>query len=145
VRGHKKLTAMPLAWNSSAIRSVHMLVPHFEIVYATCGPNQFGCMFRRGQSVRLCGFPAFIKSGMASLEHRYVARTLTPHIKSKCCAVDSSVPARRIALALLIYKSMPPNVLTVSSMASLTHSSKRTSTTQASARPAAAVISSAAG
>jgi hypothetical protein len=59
--------------------------------------------------------------------------------------VDSSVPARRIALALLIYKSMPPNVLTVSSMASLTHSSKRTSTTQASARPAAAVISSAAG
>ena len=48
VRGHKAFTAIPRSRNSSAIPKTHILIPYFDIVYATCGANHCGAKFNGG-------------------------------------------------------------------------------------------------
>src|ERR1043165_3675715 len=101
-------------------------------------------MSRGGDNIRMCGFCAFSRCGVACLLTMKVPRALIWCIRSKrrmsvCCTLVSW-----IALSLLTTISMPPNFSAVVSSACLTFSSSRTSTTIGSALPPAASISAAA-
>src|SRR5437762_7143332 len=80
VRGQSEFTAMPSPLSSSAMPSVHMLMPYFDIVYATWPANHFAFMASGGESVRMCAFEDLRRYGMHACEHRKVARTFTPNM-----------------------------------------------------------------
>ena len=124
--------------------STHMLIPYFEIVYATCSLNHRGSRLSGGDSVRMCGLrPASAercKCGRHACEQRNVPRTLMPNIRSKRFIGVAAVPVRLIALALLTRMSMPPNASTAAATADRTAASSRMSQTIGSALPPASVI-----
>jgi hypothetical protein len=70
--------------------------------------------------VRMCGFFAFLRCGMAYFDAKKVPLALTCIIRSKVLAGKSSTFDMLIALALFTSTSMPPNASTVFWIASLT-------------------------
>src|SRR5262245_5885295 len=97
-----------------------------------------------GEFIRMWGFAAFSRWGMAYFDTMKVPRVLTWCIRSKRRMSVSATGVRETALALFTTMSRPPKVATVRSIAALTCASSRTSTVSGSALPPAATISSAA-
>src|SRR5262249_187845 len=97
-----------------------------------------------GEFIRMWGFFAFARCGMAYFDTMKVPRALTWCIRSKRRMSVSATGVRETALALLTTMSMPPKAATVRSIASFTCASSRTSTTSGNALPPALAISSAA-
>src|SRR5215468_9260803 len=97
-----------------------------------------------GEFIRMWGFGACSRWGMAYFDTMKVPRVLTWCIRSKRRMSVSATGVRETALALFTTMSRAPKVATVRSIAALTCASSRTSTTSGSALPPAATISSAA-
>src|SRR5689334_12207092 len=83
VRGQSEFTAMASCLSSSAMPSVHMLMPYLLIVYATWPANHFAFIESGGDRLRMCALAAFFRCGMHACEQRNVARMLTATIRSK--------------------------------------------------------------
>src|SRR6266436_7980595 len=97
-----------------------------------------------GEFIKMCGFFAFSRCGMAYFDTMKVPRVLIWCIRSKRRMSVSTTGVRWTALALLTTTSSPPKVATACSIALFTCASSRTSTTMGSAFPPTLVISSAA-
>src|SRR5215470_7093321 len=97
-----------------------------------------------GEFIRMWGFAAFSRWGIAYFDTMKVPRVLTWCIRSKRRMSVSATGVRETALALFTTMSRVPKVATVRSIAALTCASSRTSTVSGSALPPAATISSAA-
>lgn len=72
VLGQSALTATPRSLNYSAIPSTHIDIPYLAIVYATWPENQWGCMFKGGDKLRMCGLLDFNKYGKHTFETKNV-------------------------------------------------------------------------
>src|SRR5712671_7554811 len=112
VRGHNELTAMPCGASSADMPSVHMLMPYFDMVYATWSLNHLASMLSGGDRLRICGLRACLRCAMHACEQANVPRTLTPNIRSKRLIGVCSVPVIVMALALLTRISIQPKTAT---------------------------------
>src|SRR5579859_1657212 len=113
VRGHSALTAMPALFSSADRPSTQMLMPNLASEYAVEFANHFGFMSSGGDSIRICGFSAFLRCGTQYFDTMKVPRVLIPIIRSNRFMSVACELVRLIALALLTQMSMPPNSATV--------------------------------
>src|SRR5262249_12219685 len=106
--------------------------------------NHFGFMSSGGDSIRMCGFSAFLRYGMQYFDTMKVPRVLMPIIRSNRFMSVPCELVRLMALALLTQMWMRPNSATVLSIAAITCASSGMSQTRGNALPPAARTSSAA-
>src|SRR3954454_21945846 len=84
-------------------------------------------MSRGGDSIRICGLPAFFRCGMQYFDTMKVPRVLMFIIRSNRFMSVACESVRLMALALLMQMSMPPNSAAVCSTAATTCASSRIS------------------
>ncbi len=76
VRGHSALTAMPL--RAQLAGEAEHDQAHAELGHGVAGAaaNHFSCMSSGGEIIRMCGFAAFARCGMAYFDTMKVPRVL---------------------------------------------------------------------